>query len=75
MTTAIIYSVTHTLPRTSGSAPDADAIVQRVNATTAGNGDSATAALVQRELDTMATPEVQALYGLRVIATEVELDE
>lgn len=75
MTTITTYSVTHNLPRTSGSAPDADAIMARVNAVTASNGDSITAELVQRELDTMATAEVQALYGLRVIGTDIELDE
>ena len=75
MSTTTTYSVTHDLPRTSSSAADADAIMSRVNEAVWSSGDSATAALVQRELDTMATPEVQAIYGLRVEGVEVETDE
>lgn len=69
--TVTIYTVTHDATRRTGGWEDATAIADRVNAVTASNGDSLTAELVQRELDTMATPEVQALYGLRVEGLEV----
>jgi hypothetical protein len=67
------YSVTHAQPRTH--AADADAIIDRVNAVTAANGDSLYKDNVQAELNSICSAEIQELYGINVIATEQEIDE
>ena len=75
--TKIVYTffVTHGLGRADTSTADADAIVQKVNASTAGSGDSLSREAVQKELDDLATPEIQALYRLTVESTPVEVEE
>jgi len=75
MTTITTYFATHNLGRASISTADADAIVQRVNALTGGNGDSLYRERVQAEVDTLADAETQKLYGITVEASEVEIDE
>lgn len=64
------YSITHALGRANICTPDADAIVQRVNALTASNGDSIDREFVQSELDALATADVQRQFGLSIVATE-----
>lgn len=75
--TKIVYTyfVTHGLGRADTSTADADAIVQKVNASTAGSGDSLSREAVQKELDDLASPEIQALYRLTVESTPVEVEE
>jgi hypothetical protein len=71
------YFVTHGLGRADMCTPDADAIAQKVNAVTAGNGNSLNREAVQKELDSQANPEIQSLYRLTVEGqvNEVEVDE
>ena len=73
--TATTYSVSHSMGRASGSSADADAIVRRVNAATSGNGDSLFRDRVQAELDTVASAEIQSLYGITVQSESYEIEE
>lgn len=75
MTTITTYFVTHNLGRASICTADADAVCQRVNNVTAGNGDSTDFRAVQAELDSVADLDTQKLYGITIESTEVEIDE
>ena len=65
------YSVIYNRRRT----PDADAICDRVNAITAGNGDSLYCSRVQDELDSICSREKQAFYQMEIIETENTIDD
>lgn len=67
------YSVIHKMPRTRSV--DADAIAQRVNDVTAGNGDSLYRDRVQEELDSRCNSEKQAFYGFEIVETEQRIDD
>jgi hypothetical protein len=69
------YFATHNLGRASTCTADADAIIQRVNSVTASNGDSLYKDRVQDEIDALADAETQALFGITVEFSEVEIDE
>lgn len=75
MTTITTHFVTHNLGRDSICTADADAVCQRVNNVTAGNGDSINFQAVQAELDSLADLNTQKLYGITIESTEVEIDE
>jgi hypothetical protein len=70
-----IYFVQHGLGRASNSTPDADAIVDHVNASVAGSGDSPYRDRVQRELDEKASQQVQELYRITISEQDYAEDE
>ena len=70
-----IYYATHALGRADMSTPDADAVVQRVNAVTGSNGDSLYRDRVQAELDALIDAETQKLYQVSVDAVETEIED
>ena len=70
-----IYYATHALGRADMSTPDADAVVQRVNAVTGSNGDSLYRDRVQAELDALIDAETQKLYQISVEAFEAEIED
>ena len=59
----------------SSRSADAFSIVQRVNEVTSSNGDSIYKERVQEELDRLADAEKQEVYGLKIEAETVEIDE
>ena len=69
------YYATHALGRADMSTPDADAVVQRVNAVTGSNGDSLYRDRVQAELDALIDAEAQKLYQISVEAVETEIED
>jgi hypothetical protein len=66
----VVYFVTSTSRKA-----DAIAIVDRINTVTASNGDSACKNRVQDELDIVASPEIQAIFGLTVESETVEAED
>jgi hypothetical protein len=68
-----IFSVVHSMPR--HSAANADAICDRVNNVTASNGDSLSKEMVQQELDSLASKEMQDVYGMRIVAHEHDVED
>ena len=69
------YYATHALGRADMSTPDADAVIQRVNAVTGSNGDSLYRDRVQAELDALIDAETQKLYQVSVDAVETEIED
>lgn len=80
MATIKTYSIT----RRPGTASDADAIVDRVNSLTAGNGDSlhrdrvwAEAMEIVNKIAArghMTAEEIVDLYGLKIVETDNEIE-
>ena len=69
------YFVTHSLGRAATCTADADAVVDRINAVTASNGDSLHRDRVQAELDALIDAETQKLYGITIHSEVIEIDE
>ena len=69
------YYATHALGRADMSTPDADAVIQRVNAVTGSNGDSLYRDRVQDEIDALIDAETQKLYQVSVDAVETEIED